>query len=145
MKHADQHLNFPWITFLRVMGDCNLEEEFENVACKDRLGHLLKGWSTYWKIAVCLTPGADLESILILMQEVMAEIESIHAAIRREMVVLSTQTHALVFLTSSADTCCAVSAATPSPMGFPSTMILRLKRHWNHRRMPMGLRKHPRI
>ena len=41
---------------------------------------------------------ADLEATLILLQEDMTEIESIHASIRRELSVLSTQTHAMDFL-----------------------------------------------
>ena len=41
---------------------------------------------------------ADLEATIILLQDNMAEIEALHASIRRELNVLSTQTHSLDFL-----------------------------------------------
>ena len=65
------------------------------------MGHFLKKWCEYWKTWGMLhsrNARADLESILILLQSDMAEIESIHASIRRELYVLSTQTSSVQFL-----------------------------------------------
>ena len=78
-----------------------LADQYANVACKDRLGHFFKSRCELWDNRGELnsrSAKADLEGILILVQEDMAEIESIHAAIRRELFVLSTQSHAMNFL-----------------------------------------------
>ena len=83
------------------MADTPLETQYNNVLCKDQLGHWFKHWCAYWHGRGELggrAARADLEATLILLQEDMTEIESIHASIRRELFVLSTQTHAMDFL-----------------------------------------------
>ena len=100
-KHVDAHLNFPWLALLWIISSLPLSYQYNNVICKDRLGHWFKGWCAYWVARHDLdsrAARADLEATLILLQEDMAEIESIHAAIRRELVVLSTQVTTLDFL-----------------------------------------------
>ena len=75
--------------------------QYKSIACKDRLGHWFKGWCTYWDRRGELgsrAARADLEAVLILLQEDMAEIEAKHAATRRELYVLSTQTNTSDFL-----------------------------------------------
>ena len=94
-------MNFPWLSFLWLISPLPLSEQYNSVSCKDRLGHWFKSWCAYWVARGDLdsrAARADLEGTLILLQEDMAEIEAIHAAIRRELVVLSTQSKTLGFM-----------------------------------------------
>jgi hypothetical protein len=102
MKHTRIHSNFPVAAFPWVFSERNLPEHFDGVISKQQLGPFLEGWYNWY----VNTPGgvdsrgarADLASILVMTQEDMAEIEANHAAIRRELYVLSTQTHTQHFL-----------------------------------------------
>ena len=51
-KHTDIHLNFPFTALLWLKADTPLDEQYDNVVCKDSLGHFLKQWCAYWQIAV---------------------------------------------------------------------------------------------
>lgn len=100
-KHTDVRLNCPFIAFQWVMGDTSLLDQYNQVTCTDRLGHFLEAWCAYWHDQGRLdsrAARAGLESILVLMQEDITEIETTHATIRRELYVLSTQTHSVDFL-----------------------------------------------
>ena len=100
-KHTDVHLHFPSIAFLWLMAETSLFEQYNQAQCKDRLGHFFEAWCAYWHergLRGSRAVRADLESILVLMQEDKSEIEAIYASIRRELFILSTQTHSVDFL-----------------------------------------------
>ena len=41
-KHVNVHMNFPWLAFLWLISPLPLNEQYNSVSCKDRLGHWFK-------------------------------------------------------------------------------------------------------
>jgi hypothetical protein len=78
-----------------------MQTEYDKVGCKLVLGKGLSDFCTYWMGnggLDCAGATADLFSMIVLFQEDMAEIEANHASIRRELMVLSTQTKVTDFI-----------------------------------------------
>ena len=99
-KLTDHHLDFPWMAFLWLVSSTPLDEQYRNVKCKRRLGHWFHSWCEYFNKTGRLgsrEARADLEAHCILIQEDMASIEAKHAATRRELYLLSTQTNTMQF------------------------------------------------
>ena len=102
MKHTRIHSNFPTAAFPWIFSQRKLSEHFDGAICKQRLGPFLQGWYEWFS----QQPGgvdsrgarADLSAILVMPQEDMSEVEALHAAIRRELYALSTQTHTTDFV-----------------------------------------------
>jgi hypothetical protein len=100
-KHVRVHSAFPYTAFKWLASPIGLQAEYDRIGCKQVLGSWLKGWCEYWTRNGGLDSrgaAADLTAIIILLQDEMGEIEANHASIRRELVVLSTQTHSCGFL-----------------------------------------------
>ena len=77
-----------------------LKGEFDKFKRKWVLSHFLKAFCKWWEQHGGLDSReakADFISIIILLQEDMAEIEAMHASVRRELYVLSVQTHTVLF------------------------------------------------
>ena len=68
--------------------------------------------------------GQDLEAHVLLYQEDTAEIEALHATIRRELVLLSTQTHCLEFLEMSDRHCLRCARRQPLAYGADATSVV---------------------
>ena len=100
-KHTDVHTNYPAAAFLWLYSPDGLQAEYDKVSCKHLFDPFVETFCSYWVTRGGLDQRgarADLESLMILFQEDMAEIEARHASIRRELTVLSTQTHSTDFL-----------------------------------------------
>ena len=93
-QHLDVHMNFPWAGVFWLFSPHGLKGEYDKIKCKDLLGDWFGQWCAYWDSMEGLDSReaiADLVSVIILMQEDNAEIEALHASIRRELYLLSTQ------------------------------------------------------
>ena len=95
--HSKYHqASFRWLYDPRGFAAC-----YSDISCKHLLGRWFHSWCEYWIANGGLDSVAcrsDLEAILVLWQEETIEIETLHATIRRELYLLSTQVTALNFL-----------------------------------------------
>ena len=99
-KHCDIHFKYPVLAFLWLISGRSLKDHYDGIACKAVLGSWMLSWCDYWEERDGLdseAARADLSALLILWQEDTAEIEALHATIRRELIVLSVQCSSVDF------------------------------------------------
>ena len=100
-KHTRVHSKFPTQAFTWLGSAHGLQSEYDRHLCKKVLGPWFEAFCDFWmKHGGLDSRGcqADLAATSVLLQEDMGEIEANHASIRRELMLLSTQTNACDFM-----------------------------------------------
>jgi hypothetical protein len=100
-KHTRVHSKFPTQAFTWLGAAHGLQSEYDRHLCKKVFGPWCEAFCDFWmKHGGLDSRGcqADLAVTSVLLQEDMGEIEANHASIRRELMLLSTQTNACDFM-----------------------------------------------